>query len=306
MRRRIILIAAILIIVAPALWFVVGRTRVDGRSAAGWLEFARQGNRTVAYHAEGQTRIDGRHARFILDQGSDGRYSMQILGPGQERCTLGYDGRQLWYTTGGNSGKRADSSEGPLPPINAGGRILGTGAIAGRPVVRLAVKSGDSHKTIAIDRQTGVILAMTTAFRKQVVSEMTVEQVAFRPVQVMSCGGQKAAAIENASSGQLTKMLGGKLLHPAWLPAGFTPTGTFTSSCNCCKREVAVLRYSDGMRTLSLFEMRSQMMCAMGQECQMAPTGNALVASRRVGNLSVTAVGNLDAPTLKRILDHLQ
>lgn len=304
MTRRILLVAAI-VIIGAACWFIAGHARVDGRSAAGWLEFARRENRAVAYHAEGQTRTDGQQARFILDQGNDGRYSMRVTGPGQQQCTLGYDGRQLWYTTGSQTEKRADT-DGPIPPVNAKARILGTGAVAGRPVVRLSVKSGNSRKTISIDRQTGVILAMTTMFRRQVVSEMTVEQVTFGPVRVMSCSGQQASAIESATPAQLTQMLGGTLLHPGWLPAGFAPTGTFTSSCNCCAREVAVLRYSDGVRTLTLFEMRSRMMCAMGKGCQMAPTGNALVAARCIGELSVTTVGNLDAGTLQRVVDNLK
>jgi negative regulator of sigma E activity len=69
---------------------------------------------------------------------------------------------------------------------------------------------------------------------------------------------------------------------------------------------MAALRYSDGVSMLTLFEMSAKDSCMTEGGCGMAATGQDLVMSRVVGNVTVTAVGNVDSATLKRFIGSLQ
>ncbi len=307
MKTRRLLVLLIVGAVALALtgwWWIELRT-VDGRTGAQWLALAQQAARTVSYHAEGRTVADGHTARFILDQADGGRYAMRVEDHRGRRCDLGYDGARLWYGAGTRS-EDAATAPASIAPVQAHSRITGAGTVAGRPAVWLAVQSGQLHKTLAVDRASGVILAMRTSFRRQVISDMTVERITFVPVDLPRRTTTTPPAVRAAGDAELTNLLGHALLRPRWLPRGFRPAGAFADTCDCCKKPMALLRYSDGVSTLSLFEMRGQMQCAMTEGCHMAPDKGDLVDTRQFDDFSITAVGNLDAHALDKVLESLR
>ena len=104
MRFRLVMMSvlAALALIAGAWTFSAFRT-VDGRTAAGWLAFARQAARTVTYHAKGMTVMGGTSAHFTLEQGANGEYTMRTLDERGRQCQLGFDGNAAWYRSGAQS-----------------------------------------------------------------------------------------------------------------------------------------------------------------------------------------------------------
>lgn len=303
MTRRISLIVVLLLLVlGVGLWAFGVLRRVDGRSAAQWLALTQQAAHTVTYHAEGHTTANGTRATFTLDQGEGGRYTMHVTDANGRCCALGFDGKQHWYDAGQR--QTAVDGQGQQPvPTRATSRILGAGRVAGRPVVRLVVYSKPLRKEIAVDRKTGVILAMTTRQQRRVQSDMRVDRITYQPVQVAGCA--TATTARAVSDADARKALGTPLLRPAWLPAGFVSTGVVLGPCNCCDRPMATLHYTNGVTSLTLFEMADHG-CVMASGCAMAPDAHTLVEERTSRGLTITAVTTLTHHDLTRVLDSLR
>lgn len=280
--------------------------QVDGRSPAQWLAYAAQASQQVAYHAEGHSITNGKTTHFNLTQGTDGRYLMTTRDSQGRSCSLGYDGNQLWYSSGNKQEKLAVAQYAGAPmPKQA--RILGTATIAGRPVVQLAVSNGSQRKILAIDRKTGVVLAVTTRGQRHIESEMRIDRVEYRPVVVPACAMPCATLAKTVDRVTLAKKLGGRVLEPHWMPKGYALTEMLLEPCNECGQPMGVLRYSDGISALTLFEMsQHEKMCGMGEGCCQTREEHTLVASKTIGNYAVTAVGSVDVNTLRKVLDHLR
>ena len=299
------IIVVLLGVLAVFLWQQTHWRQVDGRSAADWLTFARQAAYTVAYHAEGRTVSARKSVYFTLDQGNHGGYLLHLIGPGDHQCMLGNDGRKVWY----QAGHAADAivpATATNTPARLASRILGVSVVAEQSAVALAVHDGQTDKLIRLDRRTGVMLGMTTWFRHQVVSDMTVDTIAYHPVQVAACPAAMSTVMHPVAADRLAAILGAPPLRPRRLPPGFTLAGTFADICPCCGGKMAVLRYSDGLNTLTLFEMHGHTACACGPGCHITPGNNALVESRRLRDYTITAVANLDIRTLRRVLGSLK
>lgn len=296
----------VLLLAGVGLWGYGYVRHVDGRSPAQWVVYADQASQRVAYHAEGHSTSNGTRAGFILNQGIDGHYRMTTCDAQGRRCTLGYDGSQVWYASGTRQEKIA-VSQTPKTPVPERVRILGTATMAGRPVVQLAVTSGRLQKTLAIDRNTGIVLAMTTSVSRRLQSEMRVDYVEYRAVVVQPCAMDCATRAKAVDRATLAARLGGRIIEPHWLPKGYLLTEMLLEPCGKCGQPMGVLRYSDGVSAITLFEMsRHAMMCDMGGGCRQVGDTHALVANANVGDDVVTVVGSVDAPTLRKILDHLQ
>jgi|GEM_PF-1665745 len=306
MKNRLFL--PLFFIVAAALavagWQWMQNRRVDGRNGSEWLGMVDKAAQTVSYHAEGKSTVDGKTASFTIDQGTGGRYCMRLVDGEGRGCSLGYDGERAWY-----------AAEEKAETVNPGdrqaaiashGRVTGVTTIAGRPAVLLSVSSGTLRKQIGVDRNRGVILSMRTFFRSKQVSEMRIEKIEYLRTRPAEPAADSASILRAATPPQLEKLLGRPILRPTILPKGFRFEGSYRDHCPCCGTEMAVLRYTDGLATLTLFEMNHGMMCAMEGGCHMAPGENALVESRTIGNLTIAAVGTLTAKELDRILDSLK
>lgn len=309
-KRGVLTVVVLLCVVAVGLllWWSLAWRRVDGRSASQWFDVIQQAGRTVSYHAEGTVApltTAGSPHRFVLDQGTGGRYSMRVLRPGSDaHCALGFDGRHVWYDTGGQ--RTAGDTTGATGTKPRAMRLLGVATVAQRPAVGLLVHSGAVRKEIWIDRKTGVVLAMKTRFRRNVISDMRVTAIDYRAVTPAACSIPSPNAMHAVSVAEATGLLGRAPLQAQWVPRGFRAQGLLRGHCGCCKSDMVVVRYVNGISAVTLFEMAGHMQCAMGQGCAMAPSGSALVATRQVGGLSVTAVGMVDSHVLRRILDSVR
>ncbi len=296
---------------AGSWWYSVMR-RVDGRTAAEWVLLAQQAAQQVPYRAAGRTWTAGTAARFTLEQGTGGRYVLRTHDTHGRSCTLGDDGTKLWYQTGADTREVATPAQTPITAPHRA-RLLGTGSIAARPVVRVRLRSGQLTKTLAIDRRTGVILAMRAQTGRREVSRMQLETITYGTTAPACAAPATSATTRTVTRADLTRALGGTLVEPQWLPAGFTLRGRYLSWCGCCNAEVATLRYSDGLRALTLFEKtghacRTERACRKGArgKCRMAPGGQALVSSRILHGVQVIAVGDVERGTLERVMGSLQ
>lgn len=306
MKRKVIGIGLLLALAATAfvIWEAEGTRRIDGRTAHGWLLLAEHARQSVPYQAEGRTVAQGTTARFELQQGKQGRYAMQVTDAKGKHCTLGFDGAQVWYATGARTVSAPGNDTAHLPE-SADVHLLGTDTIAARPAVRLSLRSGDVRKELALDRKTGVVLAMASYDGKREISRMQLDNIIYRAVEVPSRPAD-AADVRPATLRQMRERIGHAPLQPTWLPEAFTARGMYVDSCSCCQTAMAVLHYSDSLRAVTLFEFVGDHACAMSEGCRMAPRSGELVESRRVGKFTVIAVGNIDRRTLDRLLDSLE
>lgn len=303
--RLILLLVAILAVFGTALWQFGILRWVDGLTASEWVIMARRAANSITYYAEGTSVTNGMHASFTLEQGRQGCYLMTTTDSQGRRCSLGCDGTQTWYQTDKTSGQ-APSTDTAMLPVHGVARILGTETVAKRATVRIEIMDGQTSKILSVDRETGVILAMITRFRGRETGRMQLNTIDYRrQIAIPRCKVSSPTGLRAVSMEELSRALGRNVILPHWLPNGFKSQGTFLTTCNCCKGPLAALRYSDGMNALTLFEMNG-MTCDMGDGCKMAPSGSALVASRRVGSLHITAVGDLEESTLQKVLKSLK
>ena len=218
---------------------------------------------------------------------------------------VGYDGHQFfWYTSGDNQ-----HASPPLPPRRRHPRH--TGDLLARPCslpgprMRLVVAGGQVEKVLALDRRTGVVLGMTTWQQHRKISEMQVQHIDYHAVAVTPCDARCAATSREAGLDEISRRVGEKLLLPAWLPAGLVPAGQLVGPCPLCGHPMAV-RYSDGLTTITLFEMPWNCGCCMGQGCFQSAGAHDLVLHYTGTRMAVTLVGNLDRQYAERVLKHLQ
>lgn len=230
---------------------------------------------------------------------------MRVTAADGGKSMLGSDGTAVWYSAGGKQVAIAGARQPDLP-AHASASIRATGVVAGgRRVVWLSVWSGPVRKQIAIDRETGAVLAMITALRGRTVSTMKVSRVVYRPVSIATCVPPPAAVTQAADDTAVAAALGRPALKPHWLPKEMVAAGQFVGPCTCCGGKMAAFRYSAGLTSLTLFEMACPAACATARGCCVAPTNHALVETRTVAGLTVTAVGDLDQRTLGKVLDSL-
>lgn len=314
MKSRILLVAIIIVgavALAAFAWQRLEFRRVDGRDGRAWLTYVEQAANQVSYSAQGYTIVADKKSIFQLQQGTGGAYSMRVTDPKGRQCCVGNDGKSAWYATGAKveSTPVCNCASTPTPH----GRVTGTTMVAGRPAVQLSVSSGPLRKVIAVDRKTGVILSMITYFGDRgafsdpkKISEMAIDRIDYRAVTPQTHPVKSQVTLRPASLETLAKLLGRQPMLPRWLPDGFARNAsTFQDHCPCCNSDMAVLRYTDGLATLTVFEM-SHMMCAMSSGCHMAPTEGALVDTRNIGDITIVAVGNLSAGDLHRVIMNLR
>lgn len=277
--------------------------RIDGQSAADWLTLASRKSRAVDYHAFGHSLVKNATVRFVLDQSADGRYQMQTTDDRGKCCELGFDGKRLWCTADGKSTSILTGNE-PVVPISASSRIMGAGVVAGRQVVRIQTRSGATRKVVAIDRETGVMLALTTEYQGRVIGSMEIDGIDYRPVRTKGCRDTSAGTTRPASDHEIITVLG-EMIRPRWLPTAMKETGSFLGPCACCGKPMASLQFSDGVSSLTLFEMSAKDSCMRENGCWLAETEGDLLVSKSIGPISITAVGNLDSRAMQRFVDRL-
>lgn len=313
-KRVILYTCGIVLALAVVSGFQIWRAArtVDGRNAAQWLEFANAASQSVTFLAEGRTTANGNEMTFTLEQGGQGRYSMVVSGTGRRECSLGMNGDQVWYRTGKQLARAIPPGQ-PAAPLRVRERISGVESAAGRRAVHLQAESGMMLRELAIDRQTGVVLAMSTSFQGRQLNRMVVDRISFQPASappcpVLSgtrCVGRDAPDIRDALPGEIERLLKRPALIPRQLPNGYALRRTFLQWCEGCLKDMAVLRYTNGSQSLTLFEMPGAVTYAKQKGCPMAPDNADHVASRQLGDATVVAVGNVEPTVLADALNSL-
>jgi len=279
---------------------------IDGKTAEDWLEYAQSSARTLAYHAEGISWTNGVERTFHLDQAHGGSYVLQVDGiSGADSATIGFDGTKTWFDDGKTT-LQADTNSAryqQIPPESA--QLIGLGSEAGLSVVRLTLASGPTRKLLAIDRTTGVILAMITSFRGADVSRMRLSRIRYGEHHFQCRPPANAVQYRAANESEAAAVMGGHLITLDWLPPGYRADGIFIGWCDCCQTHMAMRRYSDGINTFTLFQTPCLTGCAESEGCFMAPSGSALVETKTVGNATATLVGTLTPGQAQRIFAHL-
>ncbi len=307
-RRRFVIIGLLLVVLFSISFCSYGYLRhIDGRSPTQWLAFANRAGQTLSYHALGHSLTGKLTSRFILDQGKDGRYCLTTQTDHGQQCSLGFDGRELWYTAGSKHEKMAVAPTSAMPPTLSEARIIGTSVLSGRPVVQLSVRSGALRKMLSIDRATGIVLAMTTLAGHRVQSYMMIDHIEYRAVAVQPCACGCGLLAQQVDRTSLVQQLGETLIEPHWLPTSMVLTDLLEEPCPECGQPMGVLRYSDGIRAITIFEMApAKMMCTMGAGCTQSADAHANVAQTAINGYAVTAVGNEDAATLNKVLTSMR
>lgn len=141
---------------------------------------------------------------------------------------------------------------------------VGGGLVAGRQVERYKVEAphgGRARVEIAVDRDTRYPLRLSRYdTRGQLVSESVYGSVNYTAAAPKALPVPKVATERRhdmggrrgASEQELVKALGGPLLKPTYVPEGFQLRGTFRHDTP--RRTLAEMRYSDGLRTLSVLQ----------------------------------------------------
>jgi negative regulator of sigma E activity len=208
----------------------------------------------------------------------------------------GSDGHLCWAMTGGNSvmtfNHRAPSRGTLDEELSVDfllhayePQLLPQQVQAGRPcfVVGFADrKSGKLVRKIWLDQKSFVPLAWAHYSPSgQVVARTKIERISFEsvPAQILRpparLSGQRQARAGEKSGGQmrepaahlsrlpdvssLERRVGFKMLMPEYLPKGFRLQGVYLSRCiHGCGREIGQLRYTDGLRLLTVSESSKQ------------------------------------------------
>lgn len=174
---------------------------------------------------------------------------------------VGPDGKPQTWEYGVEPGGGGLPMRPDLRVTRAGG-----GRVAGRPVDRYKVQApdgGPARVEIAIDREKRYPLRISRYdSRGKLVSESVYESVnyAAAPPQTLPVPKVATARREGRqharkhSEEELVKAFGAPLLKPTYLPPGFQLRGMFSHETR--RGTPAEMRYSDGLRTLSVLQVK--------------------------------------------------
>ena len=254
-------------------------------------------------------------------------------------------------------GKPHASAVGAEPGMNFGPRMLpnlsvryqGIGLAAGRRVSRYEIamnRPGAPRMELAVDHITAFPLRLVRRNEAgRIQSATIVQKVNYQAqapkrlaVPAVASSPQNARRARAATEKQLTKLLGGPLVRPAYVPAGFKLRGLFLHENP--RRRAAEIRYSDGLRVLAVMQSvapkrrsegpraegtnqpprRGGWSTFLGQQRQDAsgesghPDGDGNVGRstlrgsvlrERRGNRIVMVVGELPAEELRKVMDSI-
>ncbi|MEN6643116.1 MAG: sigma-E factor regulatory protein RseB domain-containing protein [Armatimonadia bacterium] len=174
---------------------------------------------------------------------------------------VGPDGKPQTWEYGVEPGGGGLPMRPNLKVIRTGG-----GRVAGRQVDSYKVEAPDGGRArveIAVDRETHYPLRLSRYdARGQLVSESIYESVNYSATAPKPLPVPKVATERRHDGGMrrsvgeqdLVKILGGPLLKPGYVPEGFQLRGMFRHDTP--RRTLAEMRYSDGLRSLSIVQVK--------------------------------------------------
>jgi negative regulator of sigma E activity len=270
-KTLLVLFFATLVVVAGAL-LIYGHCR--HQRAIALVVAAQRARETVACEGTVQTRaytpegFSESHARVHR---GEGRVVIRYLdGPVKGTEVIHAEGR-VWARGGRGRGARMIRAGGD--PLNLDpdllrehyrARILGTGQVAGRPALYLALRRlHGGGLDLWLDRQTNLPLrTVLLAPDGRALSDTQYETIDFDvepPARQTPPPAERGpvVAIEAADLETLAGAVGFDLLSPGYVPRGYRPQGSYLHRLRQGDRLAAELRYSDGLGSLSIIQMRA-------------------------------------------------
>ena len=268
-----------------SLWEAVWRseeaakTSMVGRVRTMTLEGQRTATARVRA-AKGKLRLDyqaGRHRWSLIDNGRE----LIILQPRSQEAVV--------------HPRPSLAVDRKLAERNYEARVVGEGRIAGRGVQLVAIvpRGGDKATLkLWLDRETGFALKrerynvegnLTTGteyleveFGASVPGEAFLIPETWRRMPVDGRGPRLTMA-------QLARQMGFKVREPKYMPSGYVLTGCYVQEWGRHGNRMAELRYTDGLRVLSVFEREKGEWMEAGEERGRRGGGRGRGAERERG-----------------------
>jgi negative regulator of sigma E activity len=306
--------------------------RAQEMLAAAWSDAER-----IPYLAQGETAVEvqGRWLRSRIRVSADDRRERYEYTTGPATgAVVCCDGDQRWHCTRGGSvaahAVGTDAIPAARPQIDRIARnyrfaLTGRSRVAGRRAHVVTLIARDTNRRVRrlwVDAERWVILAMTQYdARGRPAAWTRYSEIEFRPGLEVSFPTPVPQA-DDGETARPTAEAGTDLSFrpatPRYLPAGYQAVGPpAIVDCPCgCSGVTEVRRYSDGVRSFSLFQTDlSRHRCDLdgacrrghecGHGCRATSYGSETVVSRRVGPVTAVAVGDLSLGQLRRVVESL-
>jgi len=309
---------------------------------AAWLDRAALAPASVSYRGTKVVMLwssTGAAASTVqVEHRAPARYRLDYVPtPGRPRRLVIDDGKTRWQYE--PAARLALRSPSPTPgdeslPVNRVSllranytlTITGDDRVAGRDVVVIAVRPRTEPRptlVLWLDRDTGLVLrserhhadgslAQAAAFTEIEYQEPPADRFTFSPPRGVGVRGLSSS--EPLRTEEIASRMGFHPIVPRELPGGFVLDRVLTSGSHASG--VAVMQYTDGVATLSLFEHRA----IEGARRTLRPAPNVPVAdsrltARQVGDVAIlhwqvrgvdmTLTGELAPEHLERIAERL-
>ena len=258
-------------------------------------------------------------------------YRLEYLRGGQSLGGIASDGRHVWRVRpDGQSGpgceRMAAWDETALATISARYWVLltGRGRVAGRPAYRITILPRGAERPLRelwVDAERALVLRarqfdLSTGARVVETWFTHVEYDALPTVPAVGAGPPMPPAFSSlVTAERLARVAGFQPLAPTRLPGGFVLRGGLITDCPCgCEIRVVHLRYSDGVRGVSLFQrvdaphqcVDEAVCCGHTPQGRVQTGGGMRFLTLRRGGLEVTLVSDLSEEKLRQIGSALQ
>jgi len=329
-------------LIAAALFAAGVKTYWAGKDslAAGALRKALQANYLQPRQGIARTMVSTPRGWIVslakVRYSSPGNWQIEYLNPRLAKAKIGHQGGYLWKGT-----EEALPSE-PRPGLarvvsiqtaptpvaqvepalaNYQVRYLGSDRVAGRPVkiVGLADKaSGRLLRVFWIDERSGIMLRWDRLREDgRLISTTQFLNISLIPrpggePSIASGAGANEPRVVGVKMGleELSRKVGFQVLQPGRVPQGFRLEESYFFPCPCgCGGTSAHLRFSDGVRGFSVFEVNEKsgkcplthnISANIGQPLA-GPSPALRGATARRKGLLIVVIGDLEAEALKEI-----
>ncbi|MCC7493161.1 MAG: hypothetical protein IT204_12465 [Fimbriimonadaceae bacterium] len=292
------------------------------QQAERWLATAQRATQQTAHYGRQRSKVEvaghRQESQVDLDQRDDGRTRLAYQSGDAAGTLVVSSGPKQWrWDPQLRRTVEGEALADPLSELPPGRWRVGPGGlVAGRPTVLLRT-AGPPRRELWIDRASGVVLRTVTigpelTTRTEFLSFSLGRRagVSFEPPQ-----RDRWVLNEVLDLRACSRRCGFTVRPPRWLPGGLRLLGSSCYHCPCgCGMLAAQLRYSDGGRTVSVFQQdRRYIGCVISAVCcEQGSAASSCIAQRHAGlplvarvdrQPVVVVLGDLPEATLARIAD---
>ena len=193
-------------------------------------------------------------------------------------------------------------------------RFLRRAFVAGRPAVGLELAhrlTGRVARRLWVDEATGLVLrSQDYRLDGQVVTATTYQEVRYGgpiPMPLAMPSPTRLRVVHHeappVAEADLTRAFGAAILRPRYLPEVFAYEGSFRGRCSCCGDPMAQMLYSDGLRSISVFQCAHGLPPGQFGEVVSLPQGGMARVQHR--GRTFILVGDATAGELRRMSQSL-